>query len=126
MTDDRYETGLRVRREVLGADHVERATAAASIDADFQRWLTEVAWGSLWSRDDRLDRRTRSCITIAALTALRAEHELPLHIRAARRNGLSAAEIAEVIMHTAAYAGIPAAHTAMAIAKDVLADENPE
>jgi len=126
MTDDRYETGLRVRREVLGADHVDRATAAAGIDVDFQRWLTEVAWGSLWSRDDRLDRRTRSCITIAALTALRAEHELPLHIRAARRNGLSPAEIAEVIMHTAAYAGIPAAHTAMAIAKDVLADDNPE
>ena len=119
MTDDRYETGARVRREVLGDDHVDHATAATGIDADFQRWLTEAAWGSLWSRDD-LDRRTRSCITIAVLTALRAERELGLHVRAARRNGLSDAEIAEVIMHTAAYAGIPAANSAMTVAKEVL------
>ena len=120
MTEDRYETGMRMRREVLGDAHVELASAAAGIDADFQRWLTESAWGGLWGRDE-LDRRTRSCVTIAVLTALRAEHELRLHIAAGRRNGLSDAEIAEVIMHTAGYAGIPAANAAMAVAKDVLA-----
>jgi 4-carboxymuconolactone decarboxylase len=119
MSDD----GMRVRREVLGDDHVDRAVAATTpLDADFQRWLTDTAWGGLWVRDDRLDRRTRSCVTIALLTALRAEHELPLHLRAALRNGLTPDEIAEVIMHTAAYAGIPAANTAMAIAKQVLAE----
>jgi 4-carboxymuconolactone decarboxylase len=120
MTEDRYETGMRVRREVLGDAHVDRATVAAGIDAAFQRWLTESAWGGLWGRDE-LDRRTRSCVTIAVLTALRAEHELRLHIAAGRRNGLSDAEIAEVIMHTAGYAGIPAANAAMVVAKDVLA-----
>jgi 4-carboxymuconolactone decarboxylase len=120
MTEDRYDTGMRVRREVLGDAHVDRATVAAGIDAAFQRWLTESAWGGLWGRDE-LDRRTRSCVTIAVLTALRAEHELRLHIAAGRRNGLSDAEIAEVIMHTAGYAGIPAANAAMAVAKDVLA-----
>jgi 4-carboxymuconolactone decarboxylase len=122
MSDDRYEAGMRVRREVLGDEHVDRAGASAGIDADFQRWLTDSAWGALWTREEQLDRRTRSCVTIAVLTALRAEHELALHVRAGRRNGLTAAEIAEVIMHTAAYAGIPAANTAMAVAKATLAE----
>jgi 4-carboxymuconolactone decarboxylase len=125
MTDDRYATGMRVRREVLGDAHVDRASADPGIAADFQRWLTEAAWGSLWARDEQLDRRTRSCVTIALLTALRAEGELGLHVRAGRRNGLSDAEIAEVIMHTAGYAGIPAANAAMTIAVQVLADEPP-
>jgi len=118
---DAYEAGMRVRRAVLGDDHVDRAVAATTdLDADFQRFITTSAWGSLWTRDDRLDRRTRSCVTIALLTALRAEHELGLHIRAGLRNGLTPAEITEVILHTAAYAGIPAANTAMAVAKEVL------
>ena len=121
MTDDAYEAGMRVRREVLGDDHVDRAVAATTeLDADFQRYITRAAWGELWTRDDRLDRRTRSCITIALLTALRAEHELALHIRAGLRNGLTPDEITEVILHTSAYAGIPAANTAMAVAKEVL------
>jgi 4-carboxymuconolactone decarboxylase len=115
---------MRVRREVLGDEHVDRATASAGIDADFQRWLTESAWGSIWTRDEQLDRRTRSCVTIAVLTALRAEHELALHVRAGRRNGLTGQEIAEVIMHTAAYAGLPAANAAMAVARSVLAAED--
>lgn len=120
-TEDPYEAGMRVRREVLGDEHVDRAVAATTeLDADFQRYITASAWGSLWSRDDRLDRRTRSCVTIALLTALRAEHELAMHIRAGLRNGLTPAEITEVILHTAAYAGIPAANTAMAVAKQVL------
>ena len=123
MTDDgRYEAGLRVRRDVLGDEHVARSLAGGGLDADFQRFLTELAWGGVWTRDDRLDRRTRSCVTIAVLTALRAEEELALHIGGARRNGLSDAEIAEVIMHTAVYAGVPAANAAMAVARRVLAD----
>ena len=117
-----YQEGLRVRREVLGDAHVDRATAAAGIDADFQRWITETAWGGLWTRDDELDRRTRSCITVAVLTALRAEGELALHLRAARRNGVTGEELAEVIMHTAAYAGIPAANSAMALLKESIAE----
>jgi 4-carboxymuconolactone decarboxylase len=121
MTDDRYESGMRVRREVLGDDHVDRANAAVTpLDADFQRFITETAWGSVWTRDVLLDRRTRSCLTIALLTALRQERELAMHLRAAVRIGLTPAEIAEVIMHTAVYAGIPAANAAMAVAKDVL------
>ena len=125
MTTEQYDTGMRVRREVLGDDYVDRATTAAGISADFQRWITESAWGGLWARDGQLDRRTRSCITVALLTALRAEGELALHLRAARRNGLTPAELAEVIMHTAGYAGIPAANSAMAIAKEVLAEPDP-
>jgi 4-carboxymuconolactone decarboxylase len=125
-SEDRYEAGMRMRREVLGDEHVDRAVAATTdLDADFQRYITISAWGSLWARDDRLDRRTRSCVTIALLTALRAEHELGMHIRAGLRNGLSPEEITEVILHTSAYAGIPAANTAMAVAKEVLADDSP-
>ena len=108
---DAYEAGMRVRREVLGDEHVDRAVAATNeLDADFQRYITTAAWGALWKRDDRLDRRTRSCVTIALLTALRAEHELAIHIRAGLRNGLTPEEVTEVILHTAAYAGIPITH----------------
>jgi 4-carboxymuconolactone decarboxylase len=123
--DERDDAGMRVRREVLGDAYVDRATAAAAaaggVVADFQRFVTDSAWGSVWTRP-ALDRHTRSCITIALLTALRAEHELPLHVRAGLRNGLTADEIAEVIMHTAVYAGLPAANSAMRIATEVLAD----
>lgn len=126
MTDDRYEAGMSVRRQVLGDEHVDSAVAATTeLDADFQRFITETAWGTLWTRDDRLDRRTRSCITIALLTALRAESELALHLRAGLRNGLTAEEITEIIMHTAGYAGIPAANAAIAVAKQVLQPTDP-
>lgn len=121
MTEDAFDAGISVRREVLGDDHVDRATEAAGIDADFQRWLTSAAWGGLWARE-QLDRRTRSCITIAVLTALGSEAELALHVRAGRRNGLRDEEIAEIVMHTAAYAGIPRANAAMAVVKRVLAE----
>ena len=124
MADDRYDAGMRVRREVLGDEHVDRANAAATaFDSDFQRFITEMAWGSVWTRDAQLDRRTRSCLTIALLAALGRERELAMHIRAGVRNGLSEAEIAEVLMHTAVYAGVPAANAAFAIAKQVLADD---
>jgi 4-carboxymuconolactone decarboxylase len=117
---DRYEAGMRVRREVLGDEHVDRATAGATdFSRPFQEMITRSAWGEVWTRDG-LDRRTRSCITLAILIALRAENEIPMHVRAAVRNGLTPEEIREVIMHTAVYAGVPAANSAMALAQKTL------
>ncbi|MEA2310998.1 MAG: 4-carboxymuconolactone decarboxylase [Solirubrobacteraceae bacterium] len=122
MTDDRDEAGMRVRREVLGDEHVDRAQAGATeFSAPFQEFITRVAWGDVWDRDG-LDRRQRSMITLAVLCALRAEEELALHVRAAVRNGLTPEEIREVLLHTAVYAGIPAANSAMAIAQRTLAE----
>ena len=121
--DDLYAAGLEVRRQVLGDDYVDRAlTAVTSLTAPFQDYITRAAWGSVWTRD-KLDRRTRSCITLALLTALRCEDELALHVRAARRNGLTPEEITEVLLHTAVYAGIPAANAAMAVARTLLSAE---
>ena len=126
MSDDAYQAGMKVRREVLGDEHVERAIEATTdFTAPFQDFITRYAWGSVWSRDG-LDRRTRSCITLAVLTALGNEHELALHVRAARRNGLTADEISEVLLHTAVYAGVPAANAAYAIAQRVLEEEEEE
>jgi 4-carboxymuconolactone decarboxylase len=110
--------GDRVRREVLGDEHVDRA-AASEFAAPFQAFITSTAWGEVWSRPG-LDRRTRSCLTLALLAALRAEHELPLHVRGAIRNGVTAEEIREVLLHTAVYAGVPAANSAFAIAERTL------
>lgn len=116
MTESRYDLGMRVRKEVLGSDHVERTQARITdFDTDFQRFITETAWGALWSRPD-LDRRTRSLVTIAILAALGRE-ELALHLHASRNTGTTPEEIAEVLMHVAVYAGIPAANSAFALAK---------
>ena len=121
MTD--LETGMRTRREVLGDEHVDRATAGATpFDQPFQEFITRYAWGSVWSRPG-LDRRTRSIITLTALVSLRAENELGMHVRAALRNGLTPEEISEVLLHTAVYAGVPAANAAFAVAKRVLREE---
>jgi len=123
MTEDAYEAGLRVRREVLGDEHVDRAIERTTdLTRPFQDLITRFAWGSVWTRDG-LDRRTRSCITLAVLTALGRENELALHVRAARTNGLTPDEIGEVLLHTAVYAGVPAANAAYAIAQRVLDDE---
>ncbi len=123
MTDETYDAGMRVRREVLGDEHVDRTMAGATpLTAPFQDFITRYAWGGVWTRGG-LDRRTRSAITLAVLTALGREHELRLHVRAARTNGLSAEEIGEVLLHTAVYAGVPAANAAFAIAQGVLAEE---
>jgi 4-carboxymuconolactone decarboxylase len=123
MSDDPYERGMKVRREVLGDGHVDRANEnATAFTADFQELITKYAWGEIWSRPG-LDRKTRSCITLAALVALGREHELPLHVRAALRNGLTVDEIKEVLLHTAVYAGFPAANSAFAIAQRVLDEE---
>ncbi|HEY7177114.1 MAG TPA: 4-carboxymuconolactone decarboxylase [Micromonosporaceae bacterium] len=115
--------GLRTRREVLGDAHVDRSVAAADeFTIDFQQFITQNVWGSVWGRPG-LDRPTRSVITVAVLTALRAEGELELHLRAAVRNGVTANQIKEVLLHVAAYAGVPAANTAFAIAARVLREE---
>src|SRR3954470_15892408 len=111
---------MRVRREVLGDAHVDRAQARqTSLDADFQRLITEMAWGTLWTRPD-LDRRTRSLVTIALLAALGRTEELELHFRASKNIGVDPREIAEVLMHVAVYAGVPAANRAFALAKSIL------
>ena len=115
-----YDDGMAVRREVLGDEHVERSVAATTeLSKPFQDYITSSVWGGIWTRPG-LDRRTRSCITLAVLTALRAHDELALHVRGALRNGLSKEEIVEVILHTGGYAGVPQANSAMAIAKQVL------
>jgi 4-carboxymuconolactone decarboxylase len=121
MTESRFDAGLRVRREVLGSEHVARAQArTTALDADFQHFITEMAWGSVWTRPD-LDRRTRSLVTIAILAALGRE-ELAIHLRGSRNTGASPREIAEVLLHVAVYAGVPAANAAFAVAKTVLED----
>ena len=116
MTESRYDAGLKVRKEVLGSEYVERALARTTeFDADFQHYITETAWGSVWARPD-LDRRTRSLVTIAILAALGRE-ELVVHLRGSRNIGVDPKEIAEVLMHVAVYAGVPAANAAYAVAK---------
>ena len=118
--ESRFDQGMRVRREVLGDEHVERAQARQTdFDAGFQRFITEVAWGTLWARPT-LDRRTRSLLTIAILAALGRPEELALHLRASRTIGVGQDEIAETLMHVAVYAGVPAANSAFALAKKVL------
>jgi 4-carboxymuconolactone decarboxylase len=122
MSDPVHEAGMQVRREVLGDAHVDRAVAGTTeLTAPFQDFITRYAWGGVWARDG-LDRRTRSCITLAVLTALGREHELAMHVRAAKTNGLTDAEIGEVLLHTAVYAGVPAANAAFAVAQRVLED----
>jgi len=117
----RFDEGMRVRREVLGVDHVEHAEASGTeLDADFRRFITETAWGSVWARPG-LDRRTRSLVTIGILAAL-GRDELELHLRACRNTGVRPDEIAQTLMHVAVYAGIPAAHAAFARANAVFRD----
>ncbi len=125
-TDEAFERGMAVRREVLGDEHVDRATASATdLTRDFQDLLTRYAWGEIWTRPG-LDRRTRSCITIAMLVACNRTEELALHLRAAVRNGVGRAEIAEVLLQSAIYCGFPAANSAFAVAQRVLEEGDGE
>jgi len=118
----RHADGMRIRREVLGDAHVDRAVAGTTaLTAPFQDFITRYAWGEVWAREG-LDRRTRSVVTLTALAALGHERELALHVRAAVSNGLRPEEIAEVLLQTAVYAGVPAANTAFAVAQQVLAE----
>jgi 4-carboxymuconolactone decarboxylase len=122
---DSFDEGMAVRREVLGATHVDRATA--SIDehtADYQDLITRYAWGEIWTRPG-LDRRMRSAVTITALIAHGHYDELAMHLRAAQRNGVSRAEISEILLQSAIYCGVPAANSAFAVAKAVFAEEPP-
>jgi 3-oxoadipate enol-lactonase/4-carboxymuconolactone decarboxylase len=120
--DPRYEAGLAVRRQVLGSAHVDRALKAATdIDRDFQAHITRTAWGGVWTRPG-LDRRTRSLITLAVLASLGHEEEFKLHLRATRNTGASPADVSEMLRHISVYAGVPAANTAMRLAKEVLAE----
>jgi 3-oxoadipate enol-lactonase/4-carboxymuconolactone decarboxylase len=121
MTDQPdYEAGMRVRREVLGDAHVDRATAGITeVTRDFQELITRYAWGGIWTRPG-LDRRSRSIVTLTALVAGRHYEELELHLRAALTNGLTEDEIIEVLLQTAVYCGVPAANSAFAVAREVL------
>lgn len=125
MTDDdqRREAGLRVRREVLGDEHVDRATAGTTeLTAPFQDLITRYAWGEVWSRPG-LSRAERSMITLAALVALRQSDELAMHVRAAVRNGLTPAQISEILVHLSVYAGVPAVNHAFKVVQETLAAE---
>jgi 4-carboxymuconolactone decarboxylase len=123
VTDPIYERGMEVRREVLGDEHVDAAAARTTdFTADFQDLITRYAWGEIWTRPG-LDRRTRSCMTLIALVALNRMDELGMHVRAARRNGLTREEIKEVLLHSAIYCGVPAANAAFAVAQQVLDDK---
>jgi 3-oxoadipate enol-lactonase/4-carboxymuconolactone decarboxylase len=126
LTDQaRHDQGMTVRRAVLGDAHVDRAVAnTTDLTADFQDFITRVAWGDVWSRPG-LDRRSRSVAVITALIALGHEEELAMHLRAALRNGLTVDEITEVILQSAIYCGVPAANTAFRIANRVFAEEQP-
>jgi 3-oxoadipate enol-lactonase/4-carboxymuconolactone decarboxylase len=120
--DQVHDRGMRVRREVLGDEHVDSAIARTTgFTADFQDFITRYAWGEIWTRPS-LDRKTRSCITLTALVALGHLEELKMHVRAALRNGLTVDEIKEVLLQSAIYCGVPAANSAFAIAQRVLAD----
>jgi 4-carboxymuconolactone decarboxylase len=124
VTDDagRHEQGMAVRRGVLGDAHVDAAVARTdAFNAPFQDFIVRYAWGDVWSRPG-LDRRTRSMLTVALLAALGHERELAIHVHGALRNGVTREEIAEVLLHTAVYAGVPAANTAFAVVSQVIAD----
>ena len=115
-----YDEGMKIRREVLGDEHVDRAVAGTTdFTRDFQELITQYAWGSIWTRPG-LDRRSRSMITLTAMVARGHHEELAMHVRAARRNGLSVEEIKEVLLQSAIYCGVPAANSAFAIAQRVL------
>ncbi|UXM95370.1 4-carboxymuconolactone decarboxylase [Bartonella sp. HY329] len=117
---ERYQNGLKTRRLVLGNAHVDKALASATpFDDAFQTFITEGAWGSLWSRD-HFSKRERSIVTLALLAALGHEEEFAMHVRATRNTGASPEDILEALMHVAVYAGVPAANSAIKIAKKEL------
>ena len=118
----RFAAGMSVRRAVLGDAHVDRAEARKTeFDADFQRFITEGAWGSVWSRPG-LDKRTRSMLVLALMAALGHEEEFAMHVRATRNTGATAEDLKEVLLMVAVYAGVPAANAAIKVAKQVYAD----
>jgi 4-carboxymuconolactone decarboxylase len=126
VSGDAFERGMKIRREVLGDEHVDAAIERTTeFTADFQELITRYAWGEIWARPG-LDRRTRSAITLTALIALGRFDELAMHVRAAQRNGLSDDEIKEVLLQSAIYCGVPAANSAFAVAAEVLAEDEQD
>ena len=124
--DGRYDAGMKVRRSVLGDAHVDRAEARKTeFDADFQRFITEGAWGSVWTRPG-LSRPTRSLLTLVILASLGHWEEFTMHIRAARNTGATRDEIKEALFHVAVYAGVPAANRAYGLAKGVYQELDAE
>jgi len=122
MNQELFDKGLKVRREVLGAEYVDNALKSADdFTRPIQELVTQMAWGEIWTRPG-LDRRTRSFMNLAMITALNRPHELKLHVRGALNNGLSKAEIMEVFLQTAIYCGMPAALDSFRIAKEVFAE----
>jgi 4-carboxymuconolactone decarboxylase len=120
---DRYDEGMRVRRSILGDVHVDRAEAKKTeFDAPFQEFITETAWGAVWTRDE-FSPRERSIVTIALLAGLGNYEELALHVRATRNTGATQADIREAMLHVAVYAGVPRANHAIRIIKDIYAEE---
>jgi 4-carboxymuconolactone decarboxylase len=120
---DLFEKGLKIRKEVLGAEHVQKSLdSATDFTAPMQKLVTEWCWGELWSRPG-LDRRTRSIINLSMLSALNRPHEVRLHVRGALNNGLSEEEIIEILLQVAIYCGVPAALDSMKVAAEVLAEE---
>ena len=116
------QTGMRTRRQALGDAHVDRSIGnATDLDRDFQHWITEYAWGAVWSRP-HFDKRTRSIVTLSLLAGLGREEEFKLHLRATRNTGATPADITELLLHVAVYAGVPAANSAMRMAKEIFAE----
>lgn len=117
-----FDEGMKMRRRLLGDEYVDQAEAGKTdFDERFQQYITESAWGSVWS-DPAIDLRTRSLVTIALLAALGHENELAMHVRATKQTGVGADEVREALMHVAVYAGVPAANRAFAVAKRALAE----
>jgi 4-carboxymuconolactone decarboxylase len=122
LAEDLYKTGEKMRRRVLGDAHVDRAQAATTpFDLPFQDYITRNVWGTLWGRTE-LTLRERSLVTVAILAALGRHEELLLHLRATRNTGASEADIRDVLLHVAVYAGVPAANSALAAAKRIFAE----
>lgn len=122
MSNEQFARGMQIRRSVLGNAHVDRAEAnKTDFDADFQRMIVEFAWGTVWAGDE-IDRTTRHLITIAILAALGKEQELTMHLRATQNTGVTPTQLKAALHQVAVYAGIPAANTAFALAKKVLAE----
>ena len=120
--NDRFESGLKTRKEVLGSDYVENSIRnATDFDRPFQEFITSSAWDGVWNRGP-LDRKTKSLITLSILVALRAEDEIALHLRGAINNGLTPDEIMAMLIHASVYAGVPSSLTGVRVAKKVFSE----
>lgn len=124
MSNETFERGMKIRRAVLGDEHVDRAQAnTTEFDAPFQQFITETAWGTIWAREG-IDPKTRHMLTLAILAALGKENELAMHLRATKNTGVTPEEVQEILLHVAVYAGVPAANAAFAIANRVFQEKS--